>query len=70
MIGQAGIDGGTSQTGRESFNNFFVMQSSGTAAIIAEQSVVCFRFLARMNKHVELPVDTFRSIMKRETAYK
>ena len=33
MIGQAGIDWGTSQTGRESFNNFFVMQSSGTAAI-------------------------------------
>ena len=39
IIGQARIDGGTSQTGSERFNNFFVMQSSGIAAIIAEQKV-------------------------------
>ena len=36
MIGQTGMDGGASQTGSESFNKFFVMQSSSIAAIIAE----------------------------------
>ena len=38
---------------KRKFNNFFVMQSSGIAAIIAEQSVVCLRFFLRINKHVD-----------------
>ena len=38
---------------KRSFNNFFVMQSSGIASIIAEQSVVSLRFLAGMKKHID-----------------